>query len=493
MAAAETEIGHSLKPGDMFANYKVVNRLGNDANGVTVKAENVDTNTFVSLRALTKEAMKNSEYVKLFESHALKASKLDHPNIIKLLSAGSFEGRMYFTKEFIEGVSFRRLVETKKSIEPDFAIEVGLAVLKALEYTHSRGIFHRHLSPSCILILPDKSIKVSGFGVVPQPIADLEELTNNAGDTPFYIAPEQAATDGKEYSDVRTDIYSLGSILYHALTGTPPFHGSSLEEVLLNISEKDVIPISLVSSEIPEEISEIVQRMLAFNPEERFQSAIDARNALEKAKENTFGSSGKKSFTTANIANSSRTTARRKKPTTASKVAKVKTGNVKSSKSTRTSRRSTAPKKVSRAMRHVSSKNNSSNAVVYIIVGIIFLAIFGAIIYFWTKSKENNSRNFSTNSRGQNSNAVQNNVRKTSAEKWYRAPSLSQGNTFPRKVVMKNNYQASVEKEEEITDNYSYEPEVKNTPAYDPKPQEPEELDPEEQKRRKAIMSVLNE
>ncbi len=224
-----------IKSGDSFGVYKVLHKLGVDANGATFKAKNNTNGMLVSLRILSRESMRDKGYLKLFESHAKKASKLDHPNIVKIITAGSVNGRLYYTSEYIEGVSVRRLLEGDKLINAKLVVEIGIAVLDALEYAHKKEIFHRHLSPSCIIILPDKSIKVSGFGAVPKPIENLAELTRNTDDTPFYIAPEQAGDDGNSCFDARTDIYSLGSILYHAFAGKPPYSGSSVEEVLLQI------------------------------------------------------------------------------------------------------------------------------------------------------------------------------------------------------------------------------------------------------------------
>ncbi|MHC4871238.1 MAG: serine/threonine protein kinase [Planctomycetota bacterium] len=479
----EEEIGAALQPGREFADYQVINRLGSDANGITAKAKNTDTDKTVSLRVLTKEAMRNNEYVQLFEEHALKAAKLDHPNIVKILAAGSYEGRLYQVGEFIEGVSFRRLLDAKNHLETTAAVEMAFAVLNALECSHARGIFHRHLSPSCIIVLPDKSIKVAGFGSVPRPIEDLEELTNTAGDTPFYIAPEQADKSEKVYCDARTDIYSLGCILYHSLTGTPPFHGSSIEEVLLKISEEDVIPISLIKEDLPAELSELVQKMLSLDPEDRFQSAAEVKSELEKIKLSPDAEAPAEKQQIKDTAGLKSASGKSKRqPKTATRATRT----------SKTSKKSPA-KPVSRA-RQKASQKGSSNAAVYAVVAVIFLAIIGAIVYFALNKQQK--------SKATSQNAYQT-ADPTAAKKkadWKRAPSLSQGKKVPRSVVKKSPRAENTEpvEREEDEEPFAEKVEEKSTataPARS-KPvrrEEQKDIDPEVLRRRRAIQGVLND
>ncbi|MHC4883846.1 MAG: serine/threonine protein kinase [Planctomycetota bacterium] len=269
-----------LTNGDSFGVYEVLHRLGTDSKGSTYKAQHTEDDTLVTLRVLSENTMGDADYIKRFSSLAKKASKLKHENIQRILSAGTAKKKHFYAAEFMEGVSLRRLLESRGKIEPRMALSILRDVCSALEYGHARGMFHQELTPANIILRADKTAVVSGFGAVPEPVRNLEQLVKNTGDVPFYVAPEQASDD-EEAIDARTDLYSLGAILYHLLSGQPPFHGHSVEEVLLQIAEEDLIPVTLVADSIPESLSDLTQKLLALDPEDRYLSATEVLEALK--------------------------------------------------------------------------------------------------------------------------------------------------------------------------------------------------------------------
>ncbi|MGH7452203.1 MAG: serine/threonine-protein kinase [bacterium] len=205
-------------------------------------------------------------------------AKLGHPNIVVVYDVEDDKDMSYIVMEHIEGRDMRQALASEHRFDVPRAIKIVSQVCGALEYAHQAGIIHRDIKPSNIMLLANDKAKVTDFGIAK--IADNFSLTlpGHVLGTPSYMAPEQF--EGMEI-DGRADLFSLGVVLYELVTGCRPFAGNSLASLAYKIVHKMHIPPSLQNVELPLEIDEIVGRALAKNPEERYATAMEFREALQ--------------------------------------------------------------------------------------------------------------------------------------------------------------------------------------------------------------------
>jgi tRNA A-37 threonylcarbamoyl transferase component Bud32/Tfp pilus assembly protein PilF len=204
-------------------------------------------------------------------------AKLGHPNIVVVYDVEDDKDMSYIVMEHIEGQDLRQALASAHRFDHPRALKIVSQVCSALDYAHQAGIIHRDIKPSNIMLLPGDKAKVTDFGIAK--IADNFSLTlpGHVLGTPSYMAPEQFEA---EVIDGRADIFSLGVVLYELLTGGRPFAGDSLAALAYKIVHKMHIPPSLQNVELPLELDEIVGRALAKNPEERYATALEFREAL---------------------------------------------------------------------------------------------------------------------------------------------------------------------------------------------------------------------
>ncbi len=269
--------------GEVFGQFKILKRLGADSSGYTYKARYLPKDLVVTLRVLSQEKMAHDPgYVKDFELKVKKATELKHPNIQRVVAAGRKHGRDFYAAEYVEGISLRRILEARGKLDPEFAVSIAIQLAQALEYGHAHGVFHQAIRPSNVLVCPDRKVKLVAFGVAHDVMGNLKMLSEAAGDTPFYIAPEQAIDDTAQVKcDARTDIYCFGVTMYHALTGEPPFKGDSLEEVLLNLTEEEVPDPTLLNPDVPMELANLILSMMNPEPDKRYQTATHLLSDLQ--------------------------------------------------------------------------------------------------------------------------------------------------------------------------------------------------------------------
>lgn len=269
---------------DSFGSFQIIKRLGRDASGYTYKAKYLPKDLAVTLRVLSKEKMQQSpDYVKRFEEQVKRATELKHPGIQRVVAAGRQHGRDYYAAQFVEGISLKRVLEARGKLDIPFALDITVQIAKALEYGHARGIYHSELRPSNVLITPDRRAMLIAYGVAHDVIGNLERLAESAAEMPFYIAPEQAIQPEKGGKcDARTDIYALGTVLYHMITGQPPFKGDSVKEVLLSLAEEDVADPTLLNPEVNQDLANITLSMMNPEPDNRYQTATHLLQDLER-------------------------------------------------------------------------------------------------------------------------------------------------------------------------------------------------------------------
>ncbi len=252
---------------ERYGRYEIKEERGRGSMGVVYKAYDPQIGRFVALKVLRQDRVTSKAFVDRFLREARAIGKLSHPNIVNIYDIGEDKGTVYITMEFIEGVPLSQLMkEGMLSLEQ--VLEIGAQTAEALSYAHRRGIVHRDVKPSNVILQPDGRVKITDFGIAHIEDPEIPQQTQ-AGEilgTPAYMSPEQVngrAVDG------RSDLFSLGVVLYEALTGQKPFKGQNIASLFREIVEKTPSPPSSINPEVPDGVSKVVMRCLAKDPAER--------------------------------------------------------------------------------------------------------------------------------------------------------------------------------------------------------------------------------
>ena len=261
-----------------YGRYKVLEELGQGSMGIVYKAHDPNLDLILAVKVLRPECLQGETLVKRFLAEARVLGRLDHPNIVRVYNVDEDHGTVYIAMEFLEGEGLNDLAKRKR-LSPGEIADLGAKIAEALGYAHSKGVVHRDVKPGNILVRSDGKPKITDFGIAR--IEDTaEHLRTQAGEvlgTPAYMAPEQVLS---EPVDGRSDIFSLGIILYELCAGERPFRGDSLGAVFQAITQATPVPLSERNPEIPAALAEVVERCLRRNPADRFQSGEELAAAL---------------------------------------------------------------------------------------------------------------------------------------------------------------------------------------------------------------------
>ena len=276
--------------GRTLAHYRILEKIGSGGMGDVYLAEDTKLDRRVALKVLPPEVASSGERRARFEREAKAVAALNHPNIVTVHSVEESDGVHFITMELVKGKSVAELLP-KKGFSLDRFFEIATPLADAVAAAHDRGIVHRDLKPSNLMWTDDHRVKVLDFGLAKiagggAGIASELPTEAKTGEgvvvgTVSYMSPEQA--EGKTV-DHRTDIFSLGIILYELATGERPFCGESTASVLSAILKDTPVPVTELKPELPTELSKIVRRCLVKDVEHRYQSAKDVRNELEELK-----------------------------------------------------------------------------------------------------------------------------------------------------------------------------------------------------------------
>jgi serine/threonine protein kinase len=233
----------------------------------------------IAIKVLADHLAADPTFVERFRREAQAAAGLSHPGIVAVYDTGSDDGIHYIIMEFVEGHGLNEPLAAEERILPARASEIAEDVCSALTAAHDKGIVHRDVKPANIMITPDGDVKVMDFGIARAAASDALTQTATILGTANYLSPEQARGDPV---DARSDIYSLGVVLYEMLTGQPPFAGESPVAVAHKHLVEDPVPPSHLDRQVSSDLDTVVLRALAKDPAQRYQSAEELRHELER-------------------------------------------------------------------------------------------------------------------------------------------------------------------------------------------------------------------
>jgi serine/threonine protein kinase len=273
--------------GKRFGRYEIIGELGRGAMGVVYKARDPKIDRFVAVKAIslsTHNPEEEREYRERFFYEAQAAGRLLHPGIVTIFDTGEDpEGHIaYIVMEYIAGQSLDRLLsEQSKKLPIDTALRLTEELAEALDHAHGQGVIHRDMKPANILVTKEGHAKIADFGIAKMNMAHMT-LPRHALGTPAYMAPEQL--EG-ESVDNRSDLFSLGAILYRMVTGYGPFQGSSTATVCFKVANRDPLRASALDPDLPPELDAVIARAMAKDPGQRYQRGLEFALDLHELRE----------------------------------------------------------------------------------------------------------------------------------------------------------------------------------------------------------------
>jgi len=260
--------------------YAILKKLGEGGKGVVYKARDTVLNRVVAIKML-KSAVTEKEAYSRFLTEAQAVGKLNHPNIVSIYDIGKEDSKQFFVLEFVDGESLRDLMRTYPEGKCDIQVvlRIGMDVCSALQYAHSHEVLHRDIKPENVMITKDDTAKLMDFGLAR--ILDQPGITEEGiiVGTVAYVAPENALGKG---ADARSDLYSLGAVLYEALTGRSPFPGEDPVKVIFGHVHDYPVPVARLNPKVPLALADCVMRLLEKEPERRYQTATDLLKELKE-------------------------------------------------------------------------------------------------------------------------------------------------------------------------------------------------------------------
>lgn len=258
--------------------YEILEKIGIGGMAEVFKGKDHKLNRYVAVKVLKEEFRENDAFVKKFKEEAQAAARLAHPNIVNVYDVGDENGIYYIVMELVEGITLKNYIERKGSLTIKEATSIAIQVCAGLEVAHNNHIVHRDIKPQNIIISREGKVKVTDFGIAKATTS--QTTTANAMGSVHYASPEQARGG---YVDHRSDIYSLGIVLYEMVTGRVPFDGETAVTVAVKHLQEEMVPPSVYCKNIPYSLEQIIKKCTEKSPNRRYQDIGDLLADLKQS------------------------------------------------------------------------------------------------------------------------------------------------------------------------------------------------------------------
>lgn len=271
-----------------FDHYELLEFIASGGMGTVYKARDLNLNRILALKLLRKEFSADAEYIEKLETEAKITASVTHPNVVEVFSFGSDQGVYYIAMELVDKGSLDDLMTLQQRIAEAQVLEIGSQVAQGLRAAYQAGLIHRDVKPGNILFADAHTAKIVDFGLA-MPLEQAQEGEEDIWGTPYYVAPEKL---NHEPEDFRSDIYSLGGTLFHALAGRPPFEAENASLVALKHLKSQVVSLQAFAPDISSPTAYVINRTLAKNPDDRYQSYDELIEHLEYARSQLLETAG---------------------------------------------------------------------------------------------------------------------------------------------------------------------------------------------------------
>lgn len=261
-----------------YGRYKIINELGRGAMGVVYKAHDPRIDREIALKVLRADRVTSEDFLHRFLKEAKAIGRLSHHNIVTVHDVGQDHDTVFIAMELLEGLPLNELNQSRQ-MSMENITDICAQIADALDYAHDRGIIHRDIKPTNIIVTPDGKVKLTDFGIarIEDPTATQQTQAGEILGTPSYMSAEQVM--GKTI-DRRSDLYSLGVILYELCTGDRPFKAANISGMFMAITQETPPPPAEVNASIPRQLSELIIKSLCKKPDDRFQTGKEMAVAL---------------------------------------------------------------------------------------------------------------------------------------------------------------------------------------------------------------------
>ena len=252
--------------------YEIIRILGEGGMANVYLAEDTILNRKVAVKVLRGDLANDEKFVRRFQREALSASSLNHPNIVEMYDVGEDDGNFYIVMEYVDGKNLKQLIKRRNKLSLPEVIDIMKQLTDGIAHAHDSFIIHRDIKPQNMLILDNGLVKITDFGIAVALNNTQLTQTNSVMGSVHYLPPEQAAGKGATF---KSDIYSLGILMFELLTGKLPFRGDNAVEIALKQLKEPIPSVREIDETIPQSVENIVLKACAKNPENRYNSARD--------------------------------------------------------------------------------------------------------------------------------------------------------------------------------------------------------------------------